>query len=159
MFNKKYFFMFLRYNFWRSKIPLTRGGDRHLYAISKSLIDGCDDALEENISSLLKIYLSLSPPSIVGLSACQIGYPFRLFALKGTNGHIQIFVNPSIISTNGKMLFASREGCLSFPKMYRTRMRWNEIIVETKYFKKSFFGFESFVIQHEIDHLNGIVFY
>ncbi|MFK7872289.1 MAG: peptide deformylase [Oligoflexales bacterium] len=72
-----------------------------------------------------------------------------------------VFVNPVIISRKGKIQYT--EGCLSFPEVYENIERYAEIVVTAKNalgesFEVTADGLFSICLQHEIDHLDGIVF-
>ncbi len=97
----------------------------------------------------------------VGLSAIQIGIPLRVMIIK--NGEEDFaFINPEIISLSEKEV-PFREGCLSFPGMYANIIRpetakirvkdidWQDVEIEAD-------GIVGRAFQHEIDHMNGIVF-
>ncbi len=106
----------------------------------------------------------------VGLSANQIGLNKRMFAsfLTDEKGiqHEYMLINPKIISHSVSMIYLSpSEGCLSVdrdikgfvPRYERIKVKGfnikgEEIVLKLK-------GYSSIVIQHEIDHLNGIMFY
>lgn len=104
----------------------------------------------------------------LGLSAIQIGHPIRVFCMKVNNSKVlggsQIeiitFVNPEIsfISNENILDF---EGCFSFPNQFvRTRRNYKVLIQDL--FNKTpmlYEGLGSRVIQHEFDHLNGILFF
>ncbi|MEA3368846.1 MAG: peptide deformylase [Candidatus Ratteibacteria bacterium] len=95
----------------------------------------------------------------VGLAASQVGEAKRLIVLDGGGGLWQL-INPRIISRRDEG--ASLEGCLSLPgvtvKINRSQevtvealnKKGEKIIVEGK-------GLLSYILQHEIDHLNGIL--
>ncbi|RUT43933.1 peptide deformylase [Paenibacillus anaericanus] len=106
----------------------------------------------------------------VGLSANQIGLNKRMFAAlltddKGVDREIALF-NPKIISHSTTMVYIPEsEGCLSVdrpiqgfvPRYEKVQIKaWNEKGEEIKVRYK---GFNAIVMQHEIDHLNGIMFY
>jgi len=106
----------------------------------------------------------------VGLSAVQIGKPVQLFvAYNPETKKDLVFVNPKIIwkskeKTDGipnkKFKY---EGCLSIPGIFGLVKRHQAIKVcwlalNVKKHTKKFSGFLATVIQHEIDHLNGILF-
>lgn len=112
-----------------------------------------------------------------GLAAPQIGLNKRFFGTKEIgDGGIRIFINPKIEKTFGEMVFPMLvendieddfwEGCLSFPDYFGTvkrflkiKVSWQEIKKDTLIEKEDIFeGFEAIVFQHELDHLNGIVF-
>lgn len=106
----------------------------------------------------------------VGLSANQIGLNKRMFVAlltddKGVDREIALF-NPKIISHSTTMVYIPEsEGCLSVdrpiqgfvPRYEKVQIKaWNEKGEEIKVRYK---GFNAIVMQHEIDHLNGIMFY
>lgn len=100
-----------------------------------------------------------------GLAAPQIGRQYRIFILGGPSGKIphMTFINPEIVETKGAK--RSRiEGCLSVPLVYAKVNRWQKI--RLKWFDLDFVehtemfrNFEALVIQHEMDHLDGVQFY
>ena len=97
----------------------------------------------------------------VGISAIQIGVPFRIF-LAGHINRPELFINPKIekLSPYKKSDF---EGCLSCPNIMVKIKRPSYIIIsytsvrEGDYVKirRKFTDFDARVVQHEIDHLNG----
>ena len=97
----------------------------------------------------------------IGLSANQVGLDVRMFVMRTQDG-IQAFFNPELtrISQETDLL---KEGCLSFPDIYLMIKRSK--IVEMKYFDAegkehvtTLEGLGARCVQHEIDHLNGIIF-
>ena len=97
----------------------------------------------------------------LGLSANQVGVDVRMFVMRTQDG-IQGFFNPELtrVSQETDLL---KEGCLSFPDIYLMIKRSK--VVEMKYFDAdgkehitSLDGLGARCVQHEIDHLNGIVF-
>ncbi|WP_067842373.1 peptide deformylase [Amphibacillus sediminis] len=106
----------------------------------------------------------------VGLSANQIGLNKRMFVAYLTDEegqkHEYTLINPKIISHSVSTIYMSpSEGCLSVdrdikgfvPRYERIKVKGlnlegEEIVLKLK-------GYSSIVIQHEIDHLNGIMFY
>jgi peptide deformylase len=102
----------------------------------------------------------------IGLAANQVGLPLRLFVINLT-GEVSekdeeiVFINPEIIRRKGTE--TGEEGCLSLPKLYGDVRRAEKIVVEA--FDLEGHGFEVSVdelaaraIQHESDHLDGILF-
>jgi len=89
-----------------------------------------------------------------GLAAIQIGIPLRFgwFEIEGKEG---ILLNPVIIAKYG--ISITREGCLSIPKVWIEKERAYEIEYLTNGKKKKARGFKARLIQHEIDHMNGIL--
>jgi peptide deformylase len=97
---------------------------------------------------------------IVGLSHPQIDDvdPLRFFVCDN-----EIVINPEIVR-HSNYTVPSREGCLTFPdRPIITHQRWRKMEVqylslvngEIGTFQRSLNGLESFIWQHEIDHLNG----
>ena len=97
-----------------------------------------------------------------GISANQVGYPYRIFAMKGVEENY-VFFNPRIVFF-GKETVDLEEGCLSFPALISKvtrpnmiRFRFESLDGETR--TKDYIGMTARVIQHEVDHLNGICFF
>jgi peptide deformylase len=98
----------------------------------------------------------------VGIAANQIGYPYRVFIIRGTE-YNYVFFNPKIVSMS-KDQTNLEESCLSVPgvtvKVKRAseiRLRFQVPSGETT--TKTFNGLSAKIIQHEIDHLDGILFF
>jgi peptide deformylase len=115
----------------------------------------------------------------IGLAAPQIGKSIRLFVLdvdydrdeilegEEVVGHDysnfspMVFINPEIVGTSGETIY--KEGCLSVPGVYEEVNRFKEINVSYQDMKGNKHSIDadellSICIQHENDHLNGIVF-
>ncbi|MFN0052787.1 MAG: peptide deformylase [Planctomycetales bacterium] len=102
----------------------------------------------------------------IGLAANQVGLPYRVFVLNLTGKREEadqehVFINPEIVGRKGSQ--EGEEGCLSLPKLYGQVRRANEVVVEA--FDLEGRGFEltiddlgSRAIQHESDHLDGVLF-
>ena len=98
----------------------------------------------------------------VGLAANQVGIPIRIIVLDIGEGPIKLF-NPHIVADNGKGS-TMKEGCLSVPGLTGEVTRWEHIVVEAmtddsleiKKFEAD--GLFARALQHEIDHLDGILF-
>lgn len=106
----------------------------------------------------------------VGLAAPQIGQPLALaiLGLKPTPTRPNTpklsltLINPEIVSHSPKRI-AAWEGCISGPDMYGKAMRYGKIRMrwldgQARSHEKDFEGLVAQVIQHEIDHLNGLLF-
>lgn len=106
----------------------------------------------------------------VGLSAVQVGKPIRLFVAYSKKSQKDlIFVNPKIIWKSKKTVNGipdkknKHEGCLSVPGYLGLVKRHQSIKLQyqtlnNQTFKRKFSGFLATVIQHEMDHLDGILF-
>jgi peptide deformylase len=96
----------------------------------------------------------------VGLACTQIGLSIPMFVAHPTN-KIYTMINPIIIHSGGK--YTSKEGCLSIPGYWDEitraeiiKVEYNDITGKEK--EETIIGFDAAVIQHEIDHLKGILF-
>jgi len=100
----------------------------------------------------------------VGLAAPQVGIPLSVFVVGDPTNKdsIMAFFNPMIVDTTIDQEYYD-EGCLSFPGLYISikrptgiRLRFTDLYNETTTTKYS--GFTARAIQHEYDHLQGVVF-
>jgi peptide deformylase len=99
----------------------------------------------------------------VGLAAPQIGAPVRV-AVVDCTGHRKapdahgelILVNPVIVAAEGDEV--GREGCLSIPELTGNVRRAARVTVEAEGMRVVVEGFEARAVQHEIDHLDGLLF-
>ena len=98
-----------------------------------------------------------------GMAAPQLGILKRIFVidLKRVSGknRVEVFINPRILAVDGYK--ESSEGCLSVSGYYATTKRHQQISLvyndENKNQREQTFkGLMSVVVQHEVDHLNGI---
>ncbi len=94
-----------------------------------------------------------------GLAANMIGYNKRIIVFEDSDKQYQIMFNPVIVKK--ELIYSVEEGCLSLDGNRKTK-RYKKIKVEfyNKKFEKrikTYTGFTAEVIQHEIDHLEGII--
>jgi len=103
----------------------------------------------------------------VGLAAPQIGENVRVFVVDVSTGNQPlnpiVFINPKIIKKSGACI--SHEGCLSFPEAYTDVRRYENVLVKALDSNGRSFVMEAKegsllarAIQHEFDHLDGILF-
>ena len=111
------------------------------------------------------IETTLAAPGI-GLAANQIGIPWRIFVVnmgfETENDNLITLVNPEITAIEGTEL--GEEGCLSIPdvvaKVNRaTQVELKAVDLNGKDVRYEATGFLARAIQHEMDHLNGILFW
>ncbi len=105
----------------------------------------------------------------VGLAAPQIGLPIRIFVAEipeeegnPQSGKTYVLVNPKIVKSSREQVLGE-EGCLSIPGIYGDVWRAEEIVVRAqdvngKEIRLKVQGFLARVFQHEMDHLDGILF-
>src|SRR3989338_5250133 len=131
------------------------------------------------INQLKKILNSADNPKGVGLAAPQIGESLRIFVTKPREpDKIRVFINPKIISQSRKLSEIKRtdedkdkslakekklEGCLSIENVWGYLKRPSTVKLrfmddKGKIKEEDFNGFMATIIQHETDHLNGILF-
>lgn len=97
-----------------------------------------------------------------GMAANMIGENKRIIIYKDEKGKVHEMVNPVIVKAYGKP-YETKEACLSLGKdIYRSTKRYHKIKVEyyDRFFNKKIKSFEDLtaqIIQHEIDHCNGIM--
>ena len=103
----------------------------------------------------------------VGLAAPQIGENVRIFVVDCSTGeeplNPMVFINPKIIKKSGAVI--SHEGCLSFPEAFTDVRRYANVMVKAMDRNGRSFVLEAKdgtllarCIQHEFDHLNGVLF-
>jgi peptide deformylase len=98
----------------------------------------------------------------IGIAANQVGVPYRIFAMRGSPENF-VCINPKIIMPGNEQIILE-EGCLSYPGLLvkvkrpqHIRVRFNTPNGDVM--TKQFTGMTARIFQHEIDHLDGIVFY
>ncbi|MGL4981598.1 MAG: peptide deformylase [Treponemataceae bacterium] len=98
----------------------------------------------------------------IGLAAPQAGISLRFFIVLINDGVKRVFINPQIIATSYETEFFE-EGCLSVPQIYGEVERPSKITIQAlnekgKPFTLEASGILARVIQHEYDHLDGVIF-
>jgi len=115
------------------------------------------------------MYETMEQADGIGLAAPQIGKSIRMFVIDGTkmedpevNEFKQIFINPIILKEEGDE-WAFEEGCLSIPEVREDVFRQEKL--KLKFFdenwkehEKEYTGLQARIIQHEYDHIEGILF-
>jgi peptide deformylase len=98
----------------------------------------------------------------IGLAAPQVGIPLRLIVTSDEDGRgVQALLNPAIVERGGEV--TGEEGCLSIPGVFApvTRAAWVKVearSVDGKPLTINARGLRARVLQHEIDHLDGVLF-
>jgi peptide deformylase len=100
----------------------------------------------------------------VGLAATQIGEPYQLFVIdvaeQDQPSDLRVFINPEILETHDEITWT--EGCLSFPGITEdvdraARVRVRALDRDGKPFELEADGLLAVAIQHEFDHLQGVL--
>jgi len=96
-----------------------------------------------------------------GVAANQIGVNLRAFGyhVEGEVGHL---INPEILEQSGERLELD-EGCLSLPEIWSKTPRYSKVLIRGQKISGEIIQFEAEgllaqVFQHEVDHLNGLVY-
>ena len=136
--------------------PSLRGKAKEVHKVSKKIQTLITDMLETMYAN-----------NGVGLAAPQIGEDYRIFVIDtSTNDeplNPMVFINPKIIKKEGAVV--CQEGCLSFPQVYTDVRRYKNVTVKAlNRYGKPFVleakdgSLLARAIQHENDHLDGILF-
>ncbi|MNO19982.1 Peptide deformylase 2 [compost metagenome] len=166
-------------NYMITMDDIVREGDDILRVVTEPVsIPPSEEDREEMISMMAFLKNSQDPiiskkyklRAGVGLSANQIGLNKRMFAAllsddQGRDREYALF-NPKIISHSTAMTYLPEsEGCLSVDRSVQGFVpRYEKVQIkaydaEGNELKLRFKGFDAIVMQHELDHLNGIMFY
>lgn len=110
----------------------------------------------------LKLNECMKKNNGLGLSACQVGIPVRVFAMRVDSQEPYVLFNPRIVNQSDNLI-SMKEGCLSYPLLYMSvkrpdavRIRFQTQTGETK--TQQFIGMSARIALHEMDHMEGITF-
>ncbi len=142
-----------------------------------------DETILKVVDGMKETLAATHDPEGVGLAAPQIGKSLQIFIMKpNPDSIVTTYINPVIISRTDKSTAAQKsltgknikstrkkrddtklEGCLSLPTIWGPVHRSPSLVLEYldetgKKHRKTFRGFPATIIQHEVDHLNGILF-
>lgn len=130
--------------------------------------------LQKQLDEMIILLKNARDPEGVGLAATQVGIDKRFFILIDNKNNIKVFINPKLLKISTKM-FSDKykndkkrplEGCLSVPKLWGfvdrpyqatfsySMLKNNSLKTVTKTFK----DLDAIGMQHERDHLDGILF-
>ena len=97
----------------------------------------------------------------IGLSANQVGFPHRIFVVR-THPEVTAFINAKIVDESTDLVLME-EGCLSYPGLHvkikrpaHIKVRFTDAYGQTH--TEKFTGLTARVIQHELDHMDGLNF-
>ncbi len=130
-------------------------------------VEKIDRSIEKLIEDMVE---TMHAAPGVGLAANQVGVPLQLAVIdlttreereKGSQRPILVIINPEILSAEGSI--TEEEGCLSIPEYAETVKRAARVKVRAqdragKGFELEAEGLLAKALQHEIDHLNGLLF-
>ncbi|THD65762.1 peptide deformylase [Robertkochia marina] len=155
-------------------LPIVAYGDPVLRKVGKEI-----DAEYPNLNGLLEnMFETMYNAQGVGLAAPQIGLPIRLFIIDATpfaededlqpeeqellKDFKKVFINAKILEENGDT-WNFNEGCLSIPDVREDVSRQEKVRLEYydenfERHEEEFTGLAARVIQHEYDHIEGVLF-
>ncbi len=149
-------------------LPLIKPSDPRLLMQIAPFID--DTLKEFNFKDRVELskvmYDTMVKYGGIGLSANQVGLPYRMFIMGGhpsiENGKIRSVFNP-LINDVSKETVSMKEGCLSFPFLFLsiTRPKWCSVKYTDQHGKEieeTLHGMNARIFQHENEHMNGYVF-
>ncbi len=150
-----------------------------LRQIAQPLVEA-DKKLTNLMEELAHALRTHRNPKGVGLAAPQINVSKRMFATflpeqgEGENAPslLKVFINPEIVDHSEELTLGPDEkhplleGCLSIPRIWGPVPRWMEVVLKYQELvdgslvnrQATFSDFHARVVQHELDHLNGILF-
>ncbi len=155
-------------------LPILAYGDPVLRKVAKDITKDYPK-LDELISNMTE---TMKNAQGVGLAAPQIGHPIRLFLVDASpfaedeelteeeqaslENFKKVFINAQIVDEVGDE-WAFNEGCLSIPDVREDVFRQSDIVIEYQdenfeKHKDTFTGIVARIIQHEYDHIEGILF-
>ncbi len=156
-------------------LPIVAYGDPVLKKVGEEIEEGSD------IQTLIdNMFETMYNASGVGLAAPQIGESIRLFVVdaspfaepdedgtidplaEGLDGFKKVFINPIIEEESGEE-WGFHEGCLSIPKIREEVFRKEKIVIsyydeDWNLKEEEYDGYAARIIQHEYDHIEGILF-
>jgi peptide deformylase len=148
-------------------LPIIETPDPRLRQISTP-VDTIDEALQTLIDDMFE---TMYDAPGIGLAAIQVGVPKRLLVIdlqeeEGEDGKPvkapRVFINPEILDKSDDVQVYS-EGCLSVPEQFADverpaviRARWQERDGTVR--EEQLDGLLAICLQHEMDHLNGVLF-
>jgi peptide deformylase len=146
------------------KLTIVEYPDKRLRLKSKDVVD-FDAKLHNLLDSMYPIMINTNG---IGLAAIQVAHPIKALILnipdedgEQPKENLLEIINPVVTKLEGETIY--QEGCLSVPKFYEDIKRSETLILNyqdrdgnTKSLEAD--GLLAIAIQHEIDHLNGILF-
>lgn len=152
------------YNLRRmTRLPITTGVKNPILRAVSPKVKKVDKAL---LKLIHQMYDTLIDEEGLGIAAPQVGVNLHMALARlnyGTpNEVVMTLINPEILSLSGDMIEAD-EGCLSIPKIFYPTKRYCEVTVafsdeKGKKYTLHLKDLNARVIQHEVDHLNGILY-
>ncbi|HRN70472.1 MAG TPA: peptide deformylase [Candidatus Woesebacteria bacterium] len=151
-------------------LPIVKIPNKVLTTKTKQ-VTSIDAKIKKLITDMEDTLVVQTDPEGVGLAATQVGYGLSLFIMKPTKkAKARAFINPvikKVVAETQKVVEkkdkSSLEGCLSIDRIWSPVRRPQKVLVaymdEKGVSQEEWFeGFDAVIVQHEIDHLEGILF-
>ena len=119
--------------------------------------------VDRNIQELVQgMFEAMEKGNGLGLAAPQVGELKRVFVTHVPDDDLRVFINPEILATSEEQV-PYEEGCLSIPGLYAEVTRSARVTIQARnengrLFTVDVSGLLARVVQHELDHLNGVLF-
>lgn len=141
-----------------SVLPLTMMSESVLHQKAKR-VRKIDDSIQKLIDDMIDTMHDIG--GAAGLAAPQVGVPLQVIVVETPDEELAVIINPEIVKSTGEEEVG--EGCLSLPGYKGTLKRSEKVTVKgrDRYGKEIRIkadGILAQALQHEIDHVNGIVF-
>ncbi len=138
-------------------------------------VNKIDKSVKRIVSEMEETLISQVDPMGVGLAANQVGLDLAIFIMKPTpESQTEVIINPQIlevveakepevVEVEEDGADVPLEGCLSIPRIWSPVTRAKKVLLSYENLRgekkeKWFKGFKAVIVQHEVDHLNGILF-
>lgn len=139
-----------------------------IYKLGEEVLrQNCEEVKPEEINDELRtlikeMFLTMDEANGVGLAAPQVGIAKRFFVAMADDDVERVFINPVITKTSSE-LSEYEEGCLSIPGVYETIVRPKAVTISAldmngKPFTIDAEGLLARIVQHESDHLDGVLY-
>ncbi len=121
-------------------------------------VSSIDNSVQKLIDNMVE---TLHKSSGVGLAANQVGVPLRIVIIEIPDEELLVLINPEIVETKGERTVV--EGCLSIPGYQAEISRAETVKVRAKgrngrIIRRKAADLLAQAIQHEVDHLNGVLY-
>ena len=129
-----------------------------------------DASIAKLVREMEEVLVAQFDPPGVGLAGPQVGVSRAIFIMKETpDAKTTVVINPKILETKSSEKSqdpdssTELEGCLSIPRIWSPINRADEVLLEYQDLNgnrhtERFTGFQAIIVQHEVDHLRGILF-
>ena len=140
-------------------LPILRYPDPRLKKVAKR-VEKFDDSIRRLAADMAE---TMYEAPGIGLAATQVDVHLRVIVIdiSETRDQLLVLVNPELVESDG--LQVCEEGCLSVPGLRGLVPRWQRLRyrgfdVEGQLIERTVEGFHARVVQHECDHLDGLLF-